>query len=279
MIDSHFHIWDIKQKYYKWLSPDLKELYRTFTFKDYENASLDLNVNSCIVVQAANNLNESIVLLEIANKTPMIKGVIAWFDFESNNALKDLELLYKYKNLKGIRPMLQDISNVNWINNPKFDLIFKDLCKKDLIFEALIKQEHIDNIIIIAKKYPKLTVVINHLAKPVVDGDFESSYFFEWSRLIQELSLYKNVYCKFSGILTECTKEYSYEIIEPYLNHILKCFSSRRIIWGSDWPVINLKSNYQKWFNLSQKFLNKLDINEQNNILENNAKLIYKIDS
>jgi L-fuconolactonase len=277
MFDSHFHVWNINKKYYRWLTPDLKVLYRTFSLKDYEQISFPFTVNSCIVVQAADDICESKYLIELANENSLIKGVIGWIDFDSNDVLKNLDSLTQSKYLKGIRPMIQDISDVNWINNPKYYPIFETLVKKNLVFEALIKQEHITNIIQIAKKYPTLKIVVNHGSKPIIDGNINSESFLEWARLITEISLHKNVYCKFSGLVTECTSTPTFQILEPYLKHLLESFSSQRIIWGSDWPVVNLKCTYREWVAFTKKFISGLTECEQNNILENNAKKIYLI--
>ena len=277
MIDCHFHIWDINKNYYKWLTSDLVELYHTFSIEDYQHIVKPFEVKTAIVIQAADDINETIFLLKIANTNPIIGGVIGWIDFKSENFLEDLQKITAYKHLKGLRPMLQDIEDINWINNPKFYKVFEELIKNDLIFEALVRQEHLKNIINIAKKYPNLKIVINHGAKPRIDNQLNTKNFTEWKELIKEVSSYANVTCKLSGLVTECTHDHSKKTILPYVKTIIESFTPKRVIWGSDWPVVKLKCDYEEWIYLSKDVLSYLDENEQEDIFKNNAKKIYKI--
>ena len=275
MLDTHFHIWDINEKYYTWLTPDLEEIYKTFFVDDYKKTIKGLGIDGAILVQAAADINESIKLLQIADENPLIKGVIAWLDFESDGVLNDLNTLNRYKNLKGVRPMIQNIENVNWINNIRFYKIFESLIVKNLVFEALVETQHLKNIINIAKMFPELQIVINHAAKPIINT--EKNMPSKWQELIKEASLYQNISCKMSGLVTECCSDYTYETLRPYMNYLVTTFSTKKILWGSDWPVVNLKCTYQEWFNLSIRFISTLSKREQIDILENNAKLIYKL--
>ena len=275
MLDTHFHIWDINEKYYTWLTPDLKEIYKTFFIDDYKKTIKGLGIDGAILVQAATDINESIKLLKIADENPLIKGVIAWLDFESDGVLDDLNALNKYKKLKGVRPMIQDIENVNWINDIRFHKIFESLIVKNLVFEALVKTQHLENIINIAKMFPELQIVINHAAKPIINA--EKNMPLKWQELIKKACLYQNISCKMSGLVTKCCSDYNYEILRPYMNYLVTTFSAKKNIWGSDWPVVNLKCTYQEWFNLSIRFISTLSKSEQIDILENNAKLIYKL--
>ncbi len=279
MIDCHFHIWDIKKSYYRWLTPDLTKLYHTFSIEDYKNTTKPFGIKSAIVIQAADDTNETLHLLKVAQNNKIIKGVIGWIDFESDTVIENLRALVKHKQFKGVRPMLQDIEDVNWINNPQFEKIFKELEKNNLIFEALIKQNHLKNIIDIAKKYPDLKIIINHGAKPIIDGDLKDKKFIEWQTLIKEISSYKNVTCKLSGLVTECINKHSKKEIIPYLQTIIKYFTSTRVIWGSDWPVVKLKCTYEEWVDLSRDLLSNLEKKEQQNIFVNSAKSIYNIQS
>jgi len=279
MIDCHFHIWDINKDYYRWLTPDLSKLYHTFSIEDYKNTVTPFHIKSAIIVQAADDINESISLLKTAEENPIVQGVIGWIDFESKNFLDDLQQLSRYGCFKGVRPMLQDIKDVNWINNPKFKKIFEALIENDLIFEALVKEEHLKNIIHIAKQYPDLKIIINHGAKPTIHENFDGDQFNKWADLIKEISLHENVSCKLSGLVTECTNGYSKELLMPYVKTIIDLFTPQRVIWGSDWPVVQLKCSYGEWVDLSKDLLSYLNKNEQNNIFENNAKRIYNINA
>jgi len=279
MIDCHFHVWDISKDYYRWLTPDLDELYHTFSIEDYKNNAAPFQIKAAIVVQAADDIKESISLLKTAEENHIVQGVIGWIDFESKNSLDDIKYLSKYSHFKGVRPMLQDIEDVDWINNPEFKKIFEALVEHNLIFEALVRKEHLKNIINIAKQYPDLQIVLNHGAKPTINENFDEEEFNKWATLMKELSSYENVTCKLSGLVTECTNGYSKELLMPYVKTIIDSFTPQRVIWGSDWPVVKLKCSYEEWVTLSKDLLSYLNKDEQNNIFENNAKKLYNIDT
>ncbi len=277
MIDCHFHIWDIKQNYYTWLNKDLKELYKTFSLKDYQDTIKKENISKAIVVQAADNIKESLTLLEKAKKSSVLLGVIAWIDFSSPRALEDIAYLNTYNKLLGFRPMLQDIEDENWILNDKFDAIFKKLIEENLVFEALVKEKHLENIIYLAQKYPSLKIVINHCAKPKIKNNINASEFKNWALLIKKASKEKNIFCKISGLVTECEEDYSYKVLKPYLEHAKECFGSQRLLWGSDWPVVHLKCSYLQWTSITSIFFNTLRLEEKEDIQEKNVYRIYTI--
>ena len=94
---------------------------------------------------------------------------------------------------------------------------------------------------------------------------------------MQALSRYQNVFCKFSGILTEVGENYSKTQIEPYVDFILNLFSPNKIMWGSDWPVLTMAENYSNWFDLAMDSCNNFSESEKNMIFANTAKNFYNI--
>ena len=280
MIDTHHHLWKLENGYYNWLTKDLKPIYKDFDLKDYEAIIKDFDVHSSIVVQAAAKVQETFYLLDIAKNSTLIKGVIGWVELLSDHVLTNIDELNQQPLFKGIRPMLQNIPQSNWILNPNFDLIFKKLIQKELIFEALIRPIHIEHIITLAKNYPNLKIVINHGAKPTIkhhlskdDEDFE-----HWKTSMTQAAEYENIFCKLSGLVTEVKGKVNFEALYPYMSHIIEVFGTKRVFFGSDYPVINLASSYSNWFTIVQEFLRNFTESERQNILEKNAQKFYKID-
>ena len=68
---------------------------------------------------------------------------------------------------------------------------------------------------------------------------------------IAALAKSENVYCKLSGLVTEAEKgKWTKEMLEPYLDVIFEHFGTSRIMFGSDWPVMLLNTNYTEWIQL-----------------------------
>ena len=124
-----------------------------------------------------------------------------------------------------------------------------------------------------ANKYDFLPIVIDHIAKPkILNHEID-----EWKKDMQELSNYENVYCKFSGILTEVGSDYSKKQIDPYVDFILNSFSAKKIMWGSDWPVLTMAENYGNWFDLATEYCKSFSELEKNLIFAETATNFYNI--
>jgi len=276
VIDTHFHLWNLDDKIYSWLNQDMKKIYKNFTFKDFSKASDCVKVESCILVQAAASKKEALILLKHAKENVIIKGVITWADMLSPTCLDELKILAKNKYFKGIRPMLADIRDINFINNPNFYKIFEYLSENEFIFEALIFPKHLKNINNLSKKFPNLKIIINHGAKPDIKNHTKEDFEF-WKKDLMFCAKNKNIFCKISGLLSQANTSAKYEKIEKYLSALLDIFGSTRLLFGSDYPVVNENGSYLLWTKFIEKFLAGLDEDEKNSILHLNAKRIYRI--
>ena len=123
------------------------------------------------------------------------------------------------------------------------------------------------------KKYDFLPIVIDHIAKPVIT----KSEIDQWKKDMTELSNASNVYCKFSGILTEVGPDYTKEQLDPYIDFILNTFGSDKLMWGSDWPVLTMADNYSNWFDLAMNYCNSFSEDEKNKIFSRNATHFYSL--
>jgi L-fuconolactonase len=273
-VDSHQHFWQLIRGDYQWLTPELTLLYRDYLPKDLSQELINTNVGETIVVQASDTEAETQFLLEVADKTDFVAGVVGWVDMESPTALSSLQAFSQNPYFKGIRPMLQDIDDENWVLQDKFNPIFEFLVANNLSFDALIKDQHLTNIQLIAKRYPLLKIVINHCAKPNINKP-PSVY---WKIQLSAFKTLENVSIKFSGLLTEASQgEVTLKQLSPYFEHIILVFGVKRIMWGSDWPVLKLNGDYTLWLNLTDKLLQKHSLIDQENILARNARNFYSL--
>ena len=170
----------------------------------------------------------------------------------------------------------QDIPVVNWVLNKDYDIFFKTIIDLDLSFDALGFPIHLNNFYIIASKYPSLKFVIDHLMKPKICNN-DQKEFDHWKNIISKFSNLDNVYCKFSGMVTEACENWTEDDLKPYSNQILKIFTDKKILWGSDWPVCNLRTDYIGWFNTAQNLTNNLSLDQKQNIFYDNAIKFYKL--
>jgi L-fuconolactonase len=273
-VDSHQHFWQLSRGDYSWLTPELTVLYNDFLPEKLAPELTKQHINQTILVQAAETEKETLFLLELAKNTDFIAGVVGWVDMEDPLVLTRLESLAQNAYLKGIRPMLQDMDDVDWILRDEFTPLFELMAEKKLTFDALIKEVHLANIHQLACRHPTLSIVIDHCAKP----DLSKMPSAVWQRRLTDIASCKNVYIKLSGLLTEAPQgQVSEDVIQPYFEHLIKVFSADRIMWGSDWPVINLNGNYETWVSLTHALLNNHSVEDKHKIWAGNARNFYRL--
>lgn len=270
-IDSHHHFWQLSRGDYAWLTPDIKLLYRDFLPDDLAPLLDKAQVNKTILVQAAATTEETEFMLSIAEQADFVYGVVGWIDMECENALAHLEHFSQNPYFKGVRPMLQDINDINWMLKAELAPVFELLIIKNLTFDALVLPEHLDALYILIKRYPALKVVINHGAKPNIANNSTSQWFEKIALIAAETS----AFCKLSGLVTEAGENPSFEQLAPYMEHLLVCFGSERLMWGSDWPVVETSTNYLSWLGHVESFLEPLTDKEQQSIWAETANKFY----
>ncbi|MEP4889357.1 MAG: amidohydrolase family protein [Aliiglaciecola sp.] len=275
IVDSHFHIWQLTRADYHWLTPDIIELYQDFSPQDYQHVSHPMNVEKKVVIQAAATDSETDYLLSMADAQG-ISGVVGWIDFESarEKVLKRLAQLAKQPTFKGVRPMLQDIDDSNWILNPNFQPIFSYLHQQKLSFDALVRTSQLSAINTLARQYPTLKIVIDHCAKPnIADNEFD-----EWAQRISAFVALENVFIKVSGLTLEANEHQQHaEDFEAYFKHVYQTFGASRMMWGSDWPVLNLKSNYSDWMQICQTLTKPFSPQELEDFWSASATKFYNL--
>ena len=280
-IDSHQHFWQLSRGDYSWLTKDLSALYRDYLPRDIEKELALAKVSETILVQATDTVAETEFLFFHAYKHSFISGVVGWVDMEDANAIKQLTWFMENPYFKGIRPMLQDIDDVDWILKTELTPVFKFLEDNSLSFDALVLPKHLANLKILLTRHPKLRVVIDHGGKPDISNalgkTISDSVNSQWAEDIKALAAHENVFCKLSGLVTEAGEGASYKDIEPYMSHLYKCFGAKKLMWGSDWPVVNLTSDYSTWSEIAAGFINQLPISEQESIWSGAAKEFYRM--
>lgn len=272
-IDSHQHFWKRERGYYNWLTEDMGVIYKDFSPDDLRPHLQKSGIDKTILVQAAPDIAETEYMLSLAHNNDFIAGVVGWVDMQDIDAPYQLARLSKNPYFKGVRPMIQDIVDDNWMLNPSLEPAFLSLIQLGLCFDALVKPRHLKQLLELVSRYPNLKIVIDHAAKPNIQtGEFK-----QWAQDIKTLAEKPNVYCKLSGLVTEAGHNPNFDILVPYMLHLLKTFGATRLMWGSDWPVLNLATDYTQWVTLTEVFLEEISLEEQAYIWSKTAIEFYHL--
>src|SRR5882757_2376033 len=199
IVDAHQHFWDPARGDYGWLKPE-NPIHRVFSTNDLRPLLVQTGVDATILVQAAPTAAESDYLLGIARKTSWVLGVVGWIDLEAANAADEVRRRAEDALFLGVRPMLQDLADPEWILQPVLAPALNAIAAEGLVFDALILAHQLPAIIELATRHPQLAIVLDHAAKPRL-GDPDAMA--AWARGIESLAALPNVTCKLSGLLSE----------------------------------------------------------------------------
>jgi L-fucono-1,5-lactonase len=270
-IDAHHHLWEIARGDYGWLTPDLAAIHRDFTAADLAQILARHGIAATILVQAAPTEAETGYLLAIAARQRVVAGVVGWADFAAADAPEAIARLAADPLLVGLRPMVQDIPDDDWLLRPDLAPAFETLARHDLVFDALVLPRHLPRLLAVVRRHPDLRVVVDHLAKPPI----RERRLEPWASDLAALAAQPNVVAKLSGLVTEAAADWTRDDLAPYVAHALACFSPQRLIWGSDWPVVDLAGGYDRWRAASGTLLAGLAGDDRAAIFGGNAERVY----
>ncbi len=253
-VDAHLHLWSVARGDYGWMAGNdaIASICRDFAPQDAEPLLRAAGIDKVVLVQAAPSVEETEYMLGLADATPWIGKVVGWINFEDASHRKHLERFARHAKFAGVRPMIQDLPDPEWMHRPDVQWAFQALIDLDLTFDALGYPEHLAPFLRLLLHYPKLRTVIDHGMKPRIrDGAFDESPDF-WASGMARLASETGAFCKLSGLATEAGAAWTAETLAPYVANLVTNFGPDRLIWGSDWPVLTLNGDHANWLQVAQ---------------------------
>ena len=270
-IDAHHHLWTLARGDYGWLTPALAPIYRDFGLADLAPHLAAAGIEGTILVQAAATEAETMFLLDIAESSDVVRGVVGWTDFDAADAAARIDALAARSLLVGLRPMVQDIADDDWLLGPALAPLLTAMARNGLVFDALVLPRHLPRLLQIVGRHPDLAFVLDHCGKPrLATGEIAT-----WQRDIALLAQHPNIVCKVSGLVTEAALDWKIADLRQAVDHVVACFGPQRLLWGSDWPVVDLAGGYARWFAAAETSLADLSPREKAAIFGGNAARIY----
>jgi L-fuconolactonase len=273
-IDSHQHFWIFDPVRDSWIDESMQRIQRDFLPEDLFPALEKNQFAGCVAVQADQTETQTHFLLDLAKQNDFIKGVVGWVDLLDKNIPERLEFFSNEKKLKGFRHVVQGEAD-DFMLRTDFRNGIKALKAFDYTYDILIFHRQLPAAIDLANRFPNQAFVLDHIAKPdIKSGDIQS-----WKKNITELAKAKNVMCKISGMVTEANwKTWTPDDLKPYLDVVFENFTPDRLMFGSDWPVCLVASEYDVVVKTLEDYIAQLPIEQQEMIWSGNAKKFYKLD-
>lgn len=275
--DAHVHFWDLERMRYPWLE-EVPAINKSFGLQDYRRATKEVPIRHMIFVQCEclpdQYQAEVEFVTQLAATDPGIKGIVAFFPLEAGDAEEKLDRMAQNKLVKGIRRLEED--PVSLYTNPAFINGLELLEHYELSFDLGVKAHQLPAAVQLVQAKPDIRYMLDHFGKPEIrNGAFD-----HWKKQVNTLARNLNVYCKLSGLVTQADwNSWSIDALKPYFETVLECFGTGRVIFGGDWPVVTLASDYRRWFDTAVELCAPLTSVEQEQIFCANALDFYRIET
>ena len=273
-IDAHHHLWRYTPEEYGWIGQGMEVLRRDFLPSDLKPLLDTGGITGAVAVQARQTLQETEWLLQMADENPWIRGVVGWAPITSPEFPEILAKLRQNPRLKGLRHVVQDEPDENFILGEAFNRGIHALRETGLVYDVLIHARHLPQAIRFLDRHPQQAFVFDHCAKPrIASGEVEP-----WRTQMRELAMRPHVCCKVSGLVTEAEwMLWKPEDLRRYFDVVLEAFGPERLLFGSDWPVELLASEYQRWVDTVEAWTAGLSGSERDAIWGGNAVRVYSL--
>jgi L-fuconolactonase len=275
-IDSHHHLWAINDTDYVWMTDEHAVIRRDFLPADLALVFEASGIDGSVAVQARQMVEETAWLLALAEEHDWMRGVVGWVPLCENGGEPFLERFAPHPKLCGVRHVVHDEPDHDFILRPDFNEGVRRLAGHGLSYDILIFWRHLPQTIEFVDRHPGQVFVVDHIAKPrIAKAGFDD----EWASGIRELARREHVNCKVSGMLTEVRDEdWDAALLRPYFDTVWEAFGPERVMFGSDWPVCLLRAGYRGWVDVVREFVAPLSDDEQAAFWAGNAVRAYGLE-
>lgn len=273
-IDAHQHFWRYDVVTHEWINDEMSVIRRDFLPAQLEPVLKQNGISGCVAVQADQSEKETDFLLQLAEEHDFIKGVVGWVDLRADNIKERLDHYKAFRLLKGFRHILQGEAP-EFMLQPGFINGIAALHEYRFTYDILVFPQHLKAVLELVSKFPDQPFVIDHIAKPYIKDGLIT----EWKKDMEQFSIFENVYCKISGMVTEADyHHWKPADFTPYLDATVNAFGTKRILYGSDWPVCLVAANYTDMLNIVKTYFASFTATEQEDFFGNNATRFYQLE-
>lgn len=274
-IDAHQHFWSYSAAEYPWIGKGMERLAHDHLPADLAPLAAAEGIGGSVAVQARQSLEESHWLLELADASPLIRGVVGWVDLRSTHVEDQLRAFAEHPKFVGVRHVVQDEPDPRFLLGDSFLHGIGKLATFGLTYDLLLYPQQLPAAAEFVGRFPEQPFVLDHLAKPRIKaGELDP-----WRQDLKALAAHGNVLCKLSGMVTEAAWQgWKRADFIPYLEVALETFGPKRLMIGSDWPVCTLAAGYPDTIGIVRDFLAPLAAAEREAIEGGNAARFYALD-
>jgi L-fuconolactonase len=278
IIDSHIHLLDQKRFGYAWAS-DAPALNRDWTPDDLAASAKPYEIEGFVFVEVdvdkPQYLDEAEWVDGLSKRDRRVLGAVACLPMERGAAIEpEMARIAKLGVIRGVRRLIQNKPDPEFVLKSGFLEAIRLLPKYNLSFDVCIFHPQLPNTLKMMRLCPEVAFVLDHIGKPGVKAGLTEP----WRTQIRETAALPNVVCKLSGLTTEADhKSWSRDDLRPYIDHVVECFGSDRILYGGDWPVSELAGSYLQWLATLDWATSGFSKEEKLKLFRDNAVKAYRL--
>lgn len=278
IIDSHVHLYDVKRLRYGWMS-GAPSLGKTHEMPEFDAARGKTEVAGLVFVEVdvdpGLHVDEARYVADLAQHDKRIKAIVAHVPVhEGKNIEADLVKLAAINGVRGVRRLIQQEADPNIVLSDAFLDGVRLLAKYGLSFDICIRHWQIQYAIELVKRCPDVSFIFDHIGKP----DIRHGFFEPWASQLKELARLPNIVCKLSGVVTEADhKAWTRDQLRPYIDHVLNTFGFDRVMFGSDWTVCTLATDYPTWVDVVDAATRSASTDEKKKLWRDTAIRAYRL--
>jgi len=273
-IDAHQHFWQHDAERYGWISEEMRRIRRDFMPEDLQPILTANGMDGAVLVQVHQEEAENDFFLSLAAQNDFIKGIVGWVDFQADDIAERLDYWSSFPKLKGFRHIVQAEADEDFLLRKNFRRGIEALSKTRFAYDILVFHRQLPAVVKFVQGYPNQRFVLDHLGKP----DIKNGLLEPWATHIRVLGKFENVCCKISGMVTEADwQNWSPEDFKPYLDTVTEAFGTKRLMFGSDWPVCLVAGEYEEVKSLAANYFTSFSETEKAAIFGGNAARFYQI--
>jgi L-fuconolactonase len=275
VVDTHQHLWVRSERNYEWITPESGIIYNDFRPEDVIDDVNKAGITSTVLVQAADNYDDTFYMISVARRVPSITGVVGWVPFNKTDEAEAALKIFKHERIiKGFRNLTHNYEDPRWILRSDVTSTLETMTGLGFTLDMVsVNSDHNRAIEELAIRHPSLQIVVDHMSKPPIAGKGWSP----WAEEIERLSKRQNVFCKISGLNTASSPDWTFKDWQPYVDHIARCFGSNRLMLGSDWPVSLLNGDFARVWQAQRDVISNFSTEQQDDIYFRSATRFYSL--
>ena len=284
VVDSHIHLWDLTKLYYDWLTDKIATddsigdytqiCNRNFLPPDFLKGLPPgqpvIAVHLDCALGHADPVEETEFVASLAKTYPWIGAIVGRGDLTDP---RFEELLDRHMAASHLFRGIRMFSGPDLWSKPEFRMSLRLLRDRELIFDLDADPETMVQAGEMARACDGARLILGHAGFP---KQRTAEYFQHWRKAMKDFAAHENVACKVSG-LGMADHQWTEESIRPWVEVCLECFGPERCMFGSNWPVDSLYSNYAKVLHSYAHILGGFPDEEQHQFFYQNAVDWYSI--